>query len=258
MFSFRRDKLVVFKIRIQKALGHRFQEVYGKIDVSRISSRHLDISWIGGSAGQDYPVKFFQKFLSFHIFAYVHAGFKDYSFFFHELHSPVNDGFVQLHVGDPVAEKSSYPVIPLKYRYPVSFPVQFLSCRQSGRTAAYYRHFLSGTHRRHLGNYPAIFPGSLDNCLFIVFCGYRVSVNITGTGSFAQSRTHMAGKFRKTVGLGQSLVSLSPFSPVYQIIGLRHQVVQRTAGSHPCDHHTCLAEGNAAFHAAGSLDLLFL
>src|SRR5699024_4259316 len=117
---------------------------------------------------------------------------------------------------DPVAEKSSYPVVSLKYSYPVAFPVQFLSRCQSGRTASYYSHFLSCTYRRYLWHHPAVFPGSFDNGFLVIFGSYRVSVNITGTGSFAQSRTHMAGKFRKTVGLGQSLVSLSPFSPVYQ------------------------------------------
>ena len=67
----------------------------------------------------------------------------------------------------------------------------------------------------------------------------------------------LAGKFRKTVGLGQSQIRLFEISTVYQIIGLRHQIVQRTAGSHTANHAAGLAEGNAALHAARSLLSLF-
>ena len=81
----------------------------------------------------------------------------------------------------------------------------------------------------------------------------RISVQAAGAGCLAGSRAHTAGKLRKAVGLFQAVVSLTPVSGVHQVIPLRNKVVERAAGHHTVHHHTGLAEGDAALHAARAL-----
>ena len=86
----------------------------------------------------------------------------------------------------------------------------------------------------------------------------QLAVHVAGAGRLTESRTNTTGKFRKTVGLGKTEISLFEISAVNQIVGLRYQIVQGTAGSHACKHITILAEGNAALHTACPLLLLLL
>ena len=60
------------------------------------------------------------------------------------------------------------------------------------------------------------------------------------------------------MGLGKTEISLFEISAVNQIVGLRHQIVQRTAGHHSVQDGAGLAEGDAALHTACPLLLLLL
>ena len=118
----------------------------------------------------------------------IDIGNKFHAFLFHQLQSAVNDLFLQLHVRNAVAEKSSDTVVSLKYGYAVATAVQLLCGCQSGRTTSYYRHFLSGTDLRSLWLYPAHLVSMFDDRALIFLCRYRFSVQITGTGCLAECR----------------------------------------------------------------------
>ena len=79
-----------------------------------------------------------------------------------------------------------------------------------------------------------------------------------GAGGLAQGGAHPAGKLREAVGGHQAVERKLPLAVVHQIVPLRDEVVQRTAGGHAADHHARLTEGHAAVHAAGGLRLLLL
>ena len=136
-------------------------------------------------------------------------------------------------------------------------PVQLLRGGKPGRTASDDRDGFSCPHPWFLGLHPPFFKGGLDNGALIVLRGYRLFIQIAGTGRFAESRADSAGKFRKTVRLAQTQISLFPVSCIHQVVGLRHQVMKGTAGRHSADHHPRLAERHAAGHAPGSLKSLF-
>ena len=245
------------KICIQKTFCYLLQEIHCKVNSLGISSRNLDISRMRSSAAEKDTVIILQKLFSSDVNTNIDIGNKFHAFLFHQLQSAVNDLFLQLHVRNAVAEKSSDTVVSLKYGYAVTTAVQLLRCCQSGRTTSDNCDCLSCADRRNLRFYPSLCISCLDDCFLILLCADRISVQVTGTCSFAKCRTHSGCKLRKTVCLVQTQECLLPVSCVHKIICLRNQIVQRTAGSHSADHHTCLAEGDAAGHAACSLKFLF-
>ena len=133
-----------------------------------------------------------------------------------------------------------------------------LICRcQTGWAASYNCHLLASTHSWWFCLCITSFISSLNDRVFIFFCGDRLSIQITGAGFLTECRTHSGSKFRETIRLCQSSVSHLPIAVIHQVIPLRNQVVQRTAGSHSADHHTSLAERNPARHTSCALKLLF-
>ncbi|SCG88542.1 Uncharacterised protein [uncultured Clostridium sp.] len=136
-------------------------------------------------------------------------------------------------------------------------PVQLHGGSQTGGSASDNSDLFTGPYLGRFRFHPALRISGFNDGTLVFFGRYRLPVYVTGTGGLTESRTHTAGKLRKAVSLGQSQIRLFEISTVYQIIGLRHQIVQRTAGSHTADHAAGLAEGNAALHAARCLLSLF-
>ena len=60
--------------------------------------------------------------------------------------------------------------------------------------------------------YPAFRIGSLDDGSLIFLGGNRLAVHVAGAGRLTESRTNTTGKFRKTVGLGKTEISLFEIS----------------------------------------------
>ena len=131
-------------------------------------------------------------------------------------------------------------------------------CGQSRRAGAHHRHLLSSAH---LGNMWDDEPSGIallhDGQLVLLHRDW-VTVQATGTGRLAQGGAHPAGKLRKVVGLSQPFQGVVQVAVVYQVVPLRNQIVQRTAGIHPRQLHPGLAEGHAALHAPGPLPLPLL
>ena len=75
-------------------------------------------------------------------------------------------------------------------------------------------------------------------------------------GRLTKSRAYPGSKFRKIVCLFQPVICLFPVAVINQVIPLRHQIMQRTAACHPCDHLSRLAERDAACHTSGALYFL--
>ena len=232
MFPFCGNSLAIRKSGIQQTLGYRRQIFYREENVTALSSRYLDVSRIGSSAGQDHTVKLFFQFFCGNVFSHIHAGLKFHAFRFHQFNSAIQNLFIQFHIRDTVAEQTADPVMTLENGHAVSSAVQLLCSCQSGRTASHNCHFLSGANFRDLWLYPAHLVCVFDDRALIFLCRYRFSVQITGTGCLAECRADTAGKFRETVCLRESLICLFPVATVYQIIRLRYQIVQRATGSH--------------------------
>ena len=144
-----------------------------------------------------------------------------------------------------------------KHCHLVSSAVQLHGGCKPGRTAADNGYFFSSTDFRRVRTDQSGVPGVFNNGTLVGLCRHRISVEIAGAGSLAQRRAYPGGKLRKTVGFRQAIIRLFPVSMIHQIVPLRHQIIQRAAGSHAGNHASGLAERHAACHTAGSLELLF-
>ena len=134
---------------------------------------------------------------------------------------------------------------------------QIRRCQTCG-PASHHRHLLPGAHLGRLGAGIALLIGIFYDGILILPGGHRLPVQPTGTGRFAQSRTHPGSELRETVGLLQSLVSLFPVPGVNQVVPLRNQIVERAPAGHAAQHHPRLTERHPALHAPRTLKLLLL
>jgi hypothetical protein len=131
--------------------------------------------------------------------------------------------------------------------------VQQIRCCQSGRTAADDCYLFTGTYHRGLGCRIALAVGVFNNCIFVLLGGDRIPIQSTGTCCLTQSRTYSGREFGEIVGLFQAVVSLLPVAGIYQIVPLRHQIVQGASAGHTADQHARLTERHTAFHTSGAL-----
>ena len=134
--------------------------------------------------------------------------------------------------------------------------VEHVCSGKAGGTASDDGHLFSGPHTRRAGRGVAFFIGVLNDGVFVLLRGYRVSVQAAGTGRLAERGADAGGELRKVVGFFQAFIGLLPVAGIHQIVPFRHQIVQRAAGGHSRDHLAVLAERDAAFHAARALKLL--
>ena len=243
----------IFKIRIQKAPGIGFQKIHRKIDSLGISARSIDVSGIRGTACQYDAVKIMQKLGCFDVLADVGSCDKGDTLFLHNIDLAVNDLFFQFHVGDAVHQQSSHTIGTLEYCYLMSSLVQQIRCCQSGRTAADDCYLFTGAYHRGLGCRIALAVGVFNDGIFVLLGGDRIPVQSAGTCCLTQGRTHSGSELGEIVGLLQTVVSLLPVAGIYQIVPLRHQIVQGASAGHTADHHARLTERHTAFHTSGTL-----
>ena len=130
---------------------------------------------------------------------------------------------------------------------------------QTRRAGAHYGHPLAGAVGGRAGlQKPRAVP-VLDDGVLVFLDGDGIAGgHAAGAGGLAQGGADPAGELRKTVGGGQAAQSQLPAALADQIVPLGDEVVQRATAGHAADHHAALAEGDAAVHAAGALDLLFV
>ena len=176
----------------------------------------------------------------------------------HEGNATVNDLLVQLHIGNAVAQQSAGAIVALKHRHPVAALIEQQRRRQPGRAAAHHGHPLARAHLGGLPAHQAMGKSVLNDLALIVLGGDRLTVFPAGAGRLTQGGTHPGGELRQAVGAAEADIRLFPVAVVHQIVDLRHQVVEGTAGGHAADHHPRLAEGDAAVHTPGPLLLLLL
>ena len=131
--------------------------------------------------------------------------------------------------------------------------VQQIRCCQSGRTAADDCYLFTGAYHRGLGCRIALAVSILNDGIFVLFSRDRIPVQPAGTCRLTQGRAYSGSELGEIVGLLQTVVSLLPVAGIYQIVPLRHQIVQGASAGHTADHHARLTERHTAFHTSGAL-----
>ena len=145
---------------------------------------------------------------------------------------------LQLHIGNAVHQKSTDSVRPFEHCNAVPSLVQLIRYCKTGGTASYNCHLFTCPYLGRLRICIAFRISVFNDGIFILFGGYRLSNQSTGTCCLTKRRAYSGCKFRKTVGLFQAVICLFPIARIYQIIPLRHQIVQRTSAGHTTKGHT--------------------
>src|SRR5690606_7171128 len=85
--------------------------------------------------------------------------------------------------------------------------------------------------------------------------GHGRSIDSQRTGSLTRGGTDPAGELGEVVRGMKTIEGFPPVVVIDQIVPFGNEVVNRTAGSHPRDQVTRMAERNSAIHAARPLRL---
>ncbi len=164
----------------------------------------------------------------------------------------------QFHIGDTVHKQAANPVGALKHRHLMAAPVKLIRHSKPRRAAPHHSYALTGAHLWRIGRCIAFLISIFNDGILVLLGGDWLVMQAAGAGRLAQRRAHTGGKLREIIGLMQTVVSLFPVPCINQIVPLRHQIVQRTAGSHAAQGHARLAKRHAAVHTTGALLLLLL
>ena len=224
-----------------------------------IAAGHIQVAGLLGTAAQHHGIVAVQQLFGGNSPAHIHVGAELHALSLHDLDAALDDGFVQLHVGDAVHQQAAHAVGTLEHSHGVAALVQVFSHRKAGGAAAHHGYALAGAGGRRCGVQPALGVSRLNNGVLVLAHGHAAAGHIAaGAGCFTQGRAHPAGELRKAVGGHQTVHGQLPLAMINKVVPLRDEVVQRAAGGHAADHHAGLTEGNTAVHAACCLRLLLL
>ena len=247
------------KLAVQQAFRHAGQVVHGKVHAVCIAAGHIQVAGLLGTAAQHHGIVAVQQFFGGNSPAHIHVGAELHALGLHDLGAALDDGFVQLHVGDAVHQQAAHAVCTLEHSHGVAALVQVFGHRKAGGAAAHHSYALAGAGGRRCGVQPALGVSRLNDGVLVLAHGHAAAGHIAaGAGGLAQGGAHPAGELREAVGGHQAVHGQLPLAVVDQVVPLRDEVVQRAAGGHAADHHAGLTEGNTAVHAACCLGLLLL
>ena len=224
ILPFRGNEFLIRKIGIQQAFGGGPQKIHREIDAVQLPARGLDVSRIGGAAGQNHPVILFQEISGFLILSDIGVYNEFHAFRFHHLDLPVDDMLLQFHVRNAVAQKPAYPVKTFEYRNRMAPVIQLIGGGKARGAAADDGDLLAGPVLRRFRHRVAFLISIFNDGQLVASCAHRLPVQIAGTGLLAESRADPSGEFRKAAGPLETLVGLLPVSHIQQIVPLRNQV----------------------------------
>src|SRR5512134_662145 len=224
---------------------------HGEMHALQFAARDGQLSRLFRSHRQSNGVELLAQLLAGDVFADGDAGLELHPFGFHLFETTVDDPLFHFEVRNPVAEQAADAIGLLEQRHAMAGARQLLRCRQPRRTGADDRHRLARFDYRQDRGHEAFVEAAVDDVPFDDADGDGLFVDAAHAGAFAGSRTETAGKFRKVVRAVQRLQRVIPAATINEVVPLGNQVDDGAAG-------VPLAEGHAAVHTTGALDLEFV
>ena len=170
--------------------------------------------------------------------------FERNSFFLQQCNAAVDNGLVQLEVGNTIAKQTAGRLVLLEYRYLIAHQVQVVGRGQSCRTGTDHCYFLPVTLRVMNGDI-AFAEGSFGNGTLILAVGSRLMFDeVQHTGLFAEGRTDTTSEFREGIRGVEQTISQLPVALIQRIVPLWRFVAQWTSP---------MTERYAAVHATAGL-----
>src|SRR5690554_4386503 len=132
--------------------------------------------------------------------AYISRWTKLHAFGFHLCQAAIDMCFLELEVGDAVAQQPADAVALLEHRDGMAGAGQLLGASQAGGAGPDNGNGFTGLVGGRLRNHPALLPTLVDNGVFDRLDTYRVIIDVKRTGGFAGCRAYAACELGKIVG----------------------------------------------------------
>jgi hypothetical protein len=116
-----------------------------------------------------------------------------------------------------------------------------------------HRHLLAGALLGRQGHHPALVEALVDDRGLDGLDGHRGIDDAEHARALAGRGADAARELREVVRLMEAVQRVLPAAAVDEVVPLRDQVVDGTAGGQAGDHLARVAKGRAAVHAAGTL-----
>ena len=166
----------------------------------RIRYAHHERSRSFGPAGQYDRVKGLQD-LRCGVRVHIHTSLKGHALRLHQFPAALDDGFVELHVRDPVHKKPADPVLALKDRHKVAPVIELVRSSKTRRPAADDGNFFAAALGRDPWLHPAFGECRLDDEELVIVDRDRVAIHPADAGLLAQRRTYATRELREIAGL---------------------------------------------------------
>ena len=220
------------------------QVIHCEVDTALLAPRNRQVARLFGAAGHHHHVIIVHDPLERHGHADFHAGAEDHALGLHLLDPAVDQPFLQLEVGDAIAQQPADPVGLFEHRRGMAHPRQLLGAGHAGRPRSDHGDALAGAARRDFGLDPALGPAAVDDRAFDRLDRHRRVFEIERARRFAWGRADAAGEFGEIVGRVEPLERFAPVIVADQFVPVGDQVGNRAAG---------VAERHPAIEAARGL-----
>lgn len=221
---------------------------HGKMNTIQLTTLDIQIPRLGSPKTKRQRIKIGPKFIHIHILPNIRIGHKLNPLLSQQIDTSVDRILLELHIGNAVHEQPPDSVGTLKDRHLVPHLIQLIRGRQPRRTGANHGHCHAGPFLGNAGHDEPLVPSVVHDGILDVLNGDG-SIHQSGDAApLTRSRADPARELREVVRLVQPLDGVGPLPVVDEVVPLGNEIVHGTA-------RVRLAEGGAAVHAPGGLDL---
>ena len=139
------------------------QKLHRKMDALQLAARNRQVARPLAAARQQHRIEVVHQRLHGQVHAHMRVGHKRHALLAHLPDAPVEQVFLQLEVGNPIAHQPADAVVLLIHRHRVAGPAQLLCGGQSRRPAAHHRNAAAAVVLGRLGQDPSLVPRAVHN-----------------------------------------------------------------------------------------------
>ena len=219
-----------------------------KMYTFQIPPRNWQVSRLGSTKTERQRIKVDPQIIDIHVITNVGVRHELNALLAEQIHATIDGLLLKLHVRDAVHEQPPDAIGALEDGDLVPHLVQLVRGGQAGRAGSHHR---DGHARALLGNAgrdEALVPRVVDDRVLDVLDRHGRVDEAGDARPLARRGADAPGELREVVRLVQAKDGVAPLPVVHEVVPLGDEVVDGAAG-------VGLAEGGAAVHAPGGLDL---
>jgi hypothetical protein len=210
----------------------------------QLAARQRHFARLLRTDGETHGVECFPQFLQGDIHADVRSCLENDALLLQLIDTSRDLVLGKFEIGNAVHHQSADFVVALEHSHLMSYAIELLGGSQPSRAAADDGDAPAGAFRRRLGHDPAFSPATIDDRPLDALDCDRFGVDCEHARRLARRGARVSGELGEIVGRVQTVERRVPVPARDEIVPIRNDVANRTAG-HACRH--------AAIHAARPL-----